>query len=125
MNIIKNKENEDFKNLNYGILKIQAFTAYHSVPLENVKVRVSCKINNEIKNFFNGITNQDGVIDNIKLPAPSIENEFQNKPNYIVYDIEAKHEKYKTTKLYKAEIYAGIKSIQYIKMTPNGSAINE
>ncbi len=122
---------EDFKKMDeykkfieenpaIGTLKIEAFTAYIAVPIENVEILVTKDFGNYKVIFFNGYTNSSGNIDSIELPAPS--GTFNPKtlevPKYTIYDLSAIHEGYETIKKYNIGIFGNVNTIQYVKMIP-------
>lgn len=114
-------EYQDFikDNPDIGTLKVQAFTAYNSVPIADAEVMISKDIDEYRIVFFRGVTDSSGIIDNIELPAPlkstvgSIE-----APLYTVYNLTAIHTGFESIKQYSIGMFGGIKVIQYIKMTP-------
>lgn len=63
---------QEFLNQNpaKGTLKIQAFTARQALPVPGVHVIVSKRIGDENHVFFEGTTDESGLIDDITLPAP-------------------------------------------------------
>ncbi len=114
-------EYQDFikDNPDFGSLKVQAFTAYNSVPIADTEIMISKDIDEYRIIFFRGVTDSSGIIDNIELPAPpksaagSIE-----APLYTVYNLTAIHTGFESIKQYSIGMFGGIKVIQYIKMTP-------
>lgn len=114
-------EYKDFiaENPDIGSLKVQAFTAYNSVPISDTEVMISKDIDEYRIIFFRGVTDSSGIIENIELPAPP-----QSKPGsieaplYTVYNLTAIHTGFESIKQYSIGMFGGIKVIQYIKMTP-------
>ncbi len=103
------------ENPRRGYLKIQAFSGRQSYPIEGVRVAITRDFGDEQVLFFEGITDRDGMIDDIELPAPPRENS-------LVFLTPDKAAEYDMTALYgdvlpqssKVQIYEGIKSIQPI-----------
>ncbi len=108
---------EDFlrENPRLGYLKIQAFSGRQSYPIEGVKVAVTKDFDDGRVLFFEGITDPDGIIDGIELPAPPRENSlvFLTPDKTAVYDMTALFDGVAPQKS-SVEIYEGIKSIQPI-----------
>ncbi|MCI8548299.1 MAG: hypothetical protein HFJ38_05355 [Bacilli bacterium] len=121
----KNKHAEEYQtflkeNPEIGRLKIEVFTAYKAIPLENTEIIITKNIGNKTIIFFRGFTNSSGIIENITLPAPSFvssETPFV-EPKYTIYDLVAIHKEYKTVKEEKIGMFGNVNIIQYIKMTP-------
>ena len=101
----------------YGYLKIRAYTAGGAVPIEGLKVTVSKNIDENKIIFFEGTTNDSGVIDTIQLPAPRINGENLNAPNRTKYDITATYNN--ITYTYIVNIFENIYVIQNINITPS------
>lgn len=113
---------EEFLNQNpgKGTLKIQAFTARQALPVPGVHIIVSKRIGDEDHIFFEGTTDESGLIDNIVLPAPlrgSSEKPFQPHP-FALYDIHADHPSYRQQDLRQAAVFDGVKSIQPVDLFP-------
>lgn len=103
-----------------GMLKIQAFTARQTLPVPGAHIIVSKRIGDENHVFFEGTTDESGIIDGITLPAPeraSSEKPFQPHP-FTLYDIHADHPAYRQKNLHYGAIFDGIKSIQPIDLFP-------
>ncbi len=113
---------EQFINQNpaQGMLKIQAFTARQALPVPGAHITVSKNIGGSAHVFYEGITDESGIIDGIVLPAParsSSEKPFQPHP-FALYDIYAVHPSYHQETLHYGAIFEGVKSIQPIDLIP-------
>ena len=78
---------------------------------------VSKDFNDGKRVFFSGVTNENGIIDGIELPAPPRKNslEFDAPDKVAVYKLRAALDGYE--ELSRAvEIFDGIKTIQPIAM---------
>ena len=53
-----------------GMLRVQVFAANQSFPVPNATVRVYVQLDDGERELFSGITDVDGIVDNIALPAP-------------------------------------------------------
>ena len=119
------KKTDDYQefikaNPDFGNLKVEAFTAYGAVPVENTEILITKEINGKNVLFFKGYTDSSGIINNIKLPAPpsvSVANQ-DNPPLYTIYELSASHEDYEQLKKYYVGMFGGINVIQYVKMIP-------
>lgn len=115
-----------------GYLKVQAFRGEQAFPVPDVQVRVTRNFTDGERTFFEGATDQNGIIDGITLPAPSAENSLTpNGPvNTAVYTLTADHPSYRAVRIPFA-IYEGITAIQPLQLlleteggTPNGNRAN-
>ncbi len=111
---------QDFmeKNKEYGYLKVQAFAASQALPIEGVKVVVSKKFSDMEKIFFEGVTDESGIIDDIKLPAPS--KALSEHPSrilpYSIYNFFAEYPQAETETAPTVQIFQGIKTIQPVRV---------
>lgn len=120
---------EEFKRLNeyqqfildnpdVGYLKVQAFTAYGAIPIENVKVIVYKDIGNYRVIFFEGNTDSSGIISDIMLPAPETITDPNATPAYTIYNMIAIHSEYEAIKNYSIGMFGDVRVLQYVKMMP-------
>lgn len=108
------------KNKEYGLLKVQAFAARQALPVSGVKVRVSKNFSDGEKVFFEGETDESGIIDNIKLHTTSklLSEHPENVLPYAQYDFSAYHENYNTQSANNIQVFQDIKSIQPVRVVP-------
>ena len=106
------------ENPKQGFLKIRANAANQAIPIEGVKITISKIIDNNNIIFFEGTTNESGMISKIKLPAPPIDINNLNIPNKATYDITAIYEKDNITNSYKVNIYEDVCVVQHINIIP-------
>ena len=120
---------EEFKRLNeyqqfildnpdVGYLKVQAFTAYGAIPIENVKVIVFKDIGNYRVIFFEGNTDSSGIISDIMLPAPETITDPNATPAYTIYNMTAIDNEYESIKNYLIGMFGDVRVLQYVKMMP-------
>ena len=105
------------ENSSSGMLKIQAYRAREAYPVKDVRVEISRDFNSGERVFFSGITDENGIIDNIELPAPPRENslEFDSPDKVAIYKLRTVLPGYE--ELVRAvEIFDGIKTIQPLAM---------
>lgn len=100
-----------------GYLKVQAFRGEQAFPVPDVQIRVTRDFTDGERTFFDGVTDQNGIIDGITLPAPSAENSLTpNGPvNTAVYTLTAQHPNYRAVRIPFA-IYEGITAIQPLQL---------
>ncbi len=106
------------KNSEKGILKIRAYSANQAVPVKGLRVIVSYIINNDKIIFFDGYTNDSGIIERIVLPVPKLDINNMDVPNTITYDIEATYEPDNINTIYKVNMYENICVVQNINIVP-------
>jgi len=100
-------------------LKIQASRANSAMPVADVEVIISHIIDEYKVIFFDGKTNESGIIENISLPVPKLDTNDMNIPLSTTYNIEAIYTKENIDVLYKAKMFSGIDAIQNININPN------
>ena len=117
-NFVNSELYRSFINANpgFGFLKIRAFAASQAVPISGMNVQVSKDIGGNKVIFFEGVTNESGVIEKIQLPVPRT---FDNMmaPVLTTYDIDTNYDG--ETRLYKVNVYDNIYVVQNINVTPN------
>ena len=108
----------EFMNNNKGIgyLKIRAYAANQAVPITGLKILVNKKINGYNVNFFEGYTNESGVIDNISLPAPIQDSNDLVIPKSIQYEVMATNENANLT--FIVNVYDKLYVVQNIGIVP-------
>ena len=104
-----------------GTLKIQASMANQSYPITEVHIVVSKDFTDGQHIFYEAETDQDGIVDNLLLPAPP--KAMSLKPDAIidpfsVYKITATKEGFTPEDFVQVPIFDGIKSIQPVRMVP-------
>jgi len=102
-----------------GFLKIRASSAGEAIPIEGVKITVSKEIGDNTIIFFEGITDDSGMINGIKLPTPERIQSDEEVPRFAAYDLHAVYEKQNFDKLYNISLCCGFGIIQYINITPD------
>ena len=100
-----------------GFLKIRAYAASGAVPIGGLSIVISKEIGGYKVIFFEGVTNDSGVIERIALPAPRMSSDNMMAPIIITYDINTTYEG--ESRLYKVNVYDDIYVVQNINVTPN------
>ena len=106
-------------NPDNGFLKIQASRANSAVPVSGVQIIISHIIDEYKVIFFDGVTNESGIIENITLPTPEKDENDMNIPLSTTYNIEAIYTKDNMDCLYSAKMFSGVYAIQNINIIPN------
>ena len=110
-------------NIEYGNLRVKAFLAEGSIPLQGARVEVK-GINKRDNIQITRFTDRDGFTDTIKLPAPSASLSLIPTPGglpYSLYDVIVSKEGYYTEKILSVPIFSGIDSILPVNMIPISS----
>lgn len=113
------------KNPTEGYLKIKASAASQAVPISGLNIIISKVIDNNKVIFFEGNTNESGIIERIILPAPRLLESNLDTPNSTEYDINATYNLNNINKIYKVKIYENIYVIQNISIVPEMNMIEE
>ena len=117
---------EEFKNFmeqnpTYGYLRIRAYAASGAIPISGLKIEITTKINKNRFIFFEGYTNESGLIDNISLPAPKLETNNLDIPNKTIYEIKATYLPNNTNLTYEVNMYENVFVVQNINIVPDSS----
>ena len=105
------------QNPGVGFLKIRAYAASGAVPISGLSVVISKDIGGNKVIFFEGVTNESGVIERISLPVPRMSSDNLIVPIVSTYDINTTYEG--ESRLYKVNVYDDIYVVQNINVTPN------
>ena len=107
------------ENPTFGTLRIRANAANGAIPIEGLKIIVKKTIDNYNIIFFEGYTNSSGIIENIKLPAPTLNSNNLAIPNRTTYDINATYIPENLNLNYKINIYENVFVVQNISIVPS------
>ncbi len=112
------------ENPSTGVLKVQVFTADQVIPIANAEIYITKTIGDNDVLFFNGKTDMSGIVDNIILPAPNGDANFEEFeiPKYTTYNLIVSSEEYKTIKQYEISMFGDVKVLQYVKVSLNGGS---
>lgn len=116
---INTEEYQQFISENPGIgyLNIRAYAANSAIPISGLEVEVSKIINNRRIIFFQGATDNSGVISQIALPTPTVSSNDEVVPPSQEYDITAIYNG--NNLLFKINMYSNIQVLQNINIVPN------
>ena len=117
---INTKTYQDFikDNPSTGCLNIRTYSANYAVPIDGVRIIVSKKIDNYEVIFYEGLTDQSGMINSIILPTSSLNSNDLVVPKSTSYNIEAIYDN--ISKKYSALIYSNLCVVQDINIVPVG-----
>lgn len=105
-------------NPSMGTLKVRVSSINQALPVEGTLITVSKKIGDDTIIFFNGETDESGMINNIKLPTPiRVEND-EIEPSFTTYQLRAVYKQSNFDKIYDISMCCGISVIQNINITP-------
>ena len=112
------KDYQDFinKNPEKGYLNIRAYAANSAIPIGGLEVIVSKIINNRRVIFFQGATDNSGIISQIALPTPTVSSNDEEVPPSEDYDITATYNG--NNLLFKINMYSNIQVLQNINIVP-------
>ena len=120
LNFISSDLYKRFKkdNPSYGYLKIRAYQANEALPIEGMKIIIRTIFEGNEIIFFEGETDQSGLINKIKLPTPKVVLDNLVIPKEIIYEIEAIYPKDNIDKTYKISMYEDVCVVQNINVPP-------
>lgn len=100
------------RNTAIGTLKVQASRARGALPTENVRISVIGNFSDARVLFFDGLTDADGLIDGIILPAPPLAASLQpgTARRGAIYQLFASHPDFEP-EVYEVEIFDGVNAI--------------
>ena len=102
-----------------GNLRIRAYAANEAIPIKGVKVVVFTMINPSTRViFFEGETDESGVIEKLSLPAPKLDDDNMLVPNKTEYEIDANYVPDNISTIYKVDIYEDVCVEQKINIVP-------
>lgn len=102
-----------------GTLRIKASAASEAIPISGLKIVVSKEIDNDTIIFFEGYTDESGLIERISLPTPSVNPDNLDVPIKTTYDINASYIQDNFKEVYHVNMYANILVIQNINLVPD------
>ena len=106
------------ENPGEGYLKIRASAASGAIPISGLRVVVSKIIENSNVIFFDGVTDNSGVIERIVLPTPRLGDSDLVTPSGVVYNISTMYEPDDLMGNYQVEMYEGVFVVQNIGIVP-------
>jgi hypothetical protein len=117
----KNPKFLDFLRENPGVggLKVRAYGANEAIPISGLKIVVSINYNDYKFIFFDGETDNSGMIEKIELPTPKYNMDDLVVPKSITYLIDVKYALDNSEQSFNVNMYDGVCVLQNISITPN------
>ena len=106
------------ENPSRGSLRIRAYTASGAIPVKGLKVVISTEYNNNNIIFYEGVTNESGLIEKVSLPTPKLITDNLDVPKKTTYNILAIYEPEGLNKDYKVNMYEDVCVVQNINVAP-------
>lgn len=105
------------RNTAIGKLKVQASRAQGALPTEGVRISIIGNFSDARVLFFDGLTDADGLIPGILLPAPPRTASLQpdTAGRGAVYQLFAAHPDFEP-EVYEIEIFEGVNAIQPVSL---------
>ncbi len=116
---------DDFlsENSSNGLLRVQVFGGNQFFPIPGARVTVSLTLSNGTGvEQFDGLTDINGVVDNISLPAPPAAlsqspNVSEQRP-FSYYTVEVEHPRYAASRFLNVPVFSDVKSVQNVQLVP-------
>jgi hypothetical protein len=104
-------------NSRMGKLKIQANRGQMAYPVPGVRVIITKNFTDGEYTFFSGLTDENGIIDNIELPAPPRDNSLNSilpdkAATYYLRTLNGEYEDMER----ELEIFEGVKTVQPLSL---------
>lgn len=105
------------ENPKVGRLKIQAYRGQQAYPVPSLRVIITKIFSDGEYTFFSGMTDENGMIDNIELPAPPSSNSLDflmpdKAASYILRTVNPEYNEI----VKQIEVYEGIKTVQPLSL---------
>lgn len=112
------------ENPKIGFIKLQVSTARSAIPISGAKVTISRMIGSSPHVFATAVTDMDGLVAPIPLPAPdrslSEQPENQGEPvPFATYDIRTEYPRHVPVENISVPVFDGIVSIQPVSLIPD------
>lgn len=109
------------KNRSRGVLRVQAYSADRTFPVPNALARVYINLADGERELFQGVTDVDGIIDDISLPAPDSSislDENSTVAPFATYVLRVSKPGYSAAIFNGIPVFDSVKSIQPVEMIP-------
>lgn len=108
------------ENTRRGELRVQTNSGRGAFPVPGAQVTVEKEFTDGTHIFATGVTDVNGVLEGISLPAPSqtISQTPSMIPPYATYHIIVTHPQFRGEQFIQVPIFEGIKSIQPVRFVP-------
>lgn len=108
-------------NPSQGVMRVQVFAADRSFPIPGAAVRIFVKLGDGDRDLFNGVTDADGIVDGIALPAPDSSASFDENSTvapYAIYSLRVNRQGYAPAAFDGIPVFDSVKSIQPVELVP-------
>lgn len=114
------------ENTRTGELRVQAESGRRAFPVPGAQVTVSKNFTDGMRIFATGVTDENGILEGIFLPAPSrtISQAPSDTVPYSAYQITVTHPGFQGEQFIQVPIFDGIKSIQPVRFVPLQPNVN-
>jgi len=105
----------------FGTMIIRTYGASNALPVEGVLVRVRGADEFNRMSEFSLFTDEDGLTNEIKLPAPSKSyslSQGSKEVPFAIYDVEISKDGFYTKKIQNVAVFSGIRSFLPVNMIP-------
>ena len=105
-------------NPSKAFVKVRASSINEALPIKDLEVSISKKIGDNTVIFFEGKTDESGMINDITIPAPIRVKTNEDVPEFTKYELNANYPKENFSKTYTISVCCGITIVQHINVTP-------
>lgn len=119
------------KNEESGTLRVETFASDRAFGVGSARVMIFLPLASGNVTVFDGITNIDGISDNVRLPAPSREIGLSPQEGtntvlpYAVYTVYVEHPNYVRAIFSSVPVFSGIESVQPVRMLAKSDGMSE
>jgi len=106
-------------NPTIGLLKIRAYAANQAIPISGMNIIIYKIIDNNKIIFYEGTTNESGIIEKIELPTPFLNNDDMKIPNKATYILDTSYLNENFNLKYNINMYENVYVVQNINIIPN------
>ncbi len=110
------------ENSETGTLRAETFAADRAFGISSARVMIFLPLASGNVTLFDGLTNVDGISDNVRLPAPPRELAMSpqasgaSKLPYADYTVYVEHPDYVRAVFTNVPVFSGIESVQPVRM---------
>lgn len=118
-------------NTESGTMRVEAFASDRSFGIGSARVMIFVELPSGNVAVFDGLTDNDGVTQSVRLPAPprEIAQSPQTGANarlpYTVYSVYVEHPGFVRSVFSNVPVFSGVESIQPVRMLPKSAGAAE
>ncbi len=104
-----------------GSLTVRIYTAGGALPVSGALVRIKGAQEDNRFVSYTLVTDRDGLIPKVALPAPSVNYSLSPRAAeapYSLYDVEISADGYYTKRINGLTVFSGIDSVQLVNLIP-------